>query len=106
MKSYKIVVYVPEAAGEAVRSAIGEAGAGRIGNYDNCSFTVKGIGRFRPLAGANPTIGTVGKLEAVEEDRIETVCAEDKLKAVIKAIRAVHPYEEPAIDVYPIEVVE
>ena len=106
MKTYKIVVYVPEAGAEAVRNAMGEAGAGRIGNYDYCSFTAKGIGRFRPLAGANPAIGAVGRLETVEEQRIETVCAEDRLKAVIKAIRAAHPYEEPAIDVYPIEIVE
>jgi hypothetical protein len=106
MKSYKIVVYVPEADGEAVRGAMGAVGAGRIGNYADCSFTVKGIGRFRPRAGAHPTIGTVGQLTAVEEERIETVCAEDKLKAVLKAIRAAHPYEEPAIDVYPIELVE
>ena len=105
MKTYKIVVYVPAAAGEAVRDAMGEAGAGRIGNYDYCSFTVTGIGRFRPLAGANPTIGSVGRIEAVEEERIETVCTEDWLKAVLAAVRAAHPYEEPAIDVYPIEVV-
>jgi len=106
MKTYKIVVYVPEADGAAVRGAMGEAGAGRIGNYDYCSFTVKGLGRFRPLAGANPAIGAVGQLETVEEERIETVCAEARLKAVIKAIRAAHPYEEPAIDVYPIEMLE
>lgn len=106
MKTYKIVVYVPAADGEAVRHAMGEAGAGRIGKYDCCSFTVRGMGRFRPLAGANPTIGAVGRLETVEEERIETVCAGDRLEAVIKAIRAAHPYEEPAIDVYPIEVVD
>ncbi|MGJ5037171.1 hypothetical protein ACQR13_23925 [Bradyrhizobium sp. HKCCYLRH3059] len=105
MKTYKIVVYVPEAAGDAVRRAMGEAGAGRIGNYDHCSFTAKGVGRFRPLAGANPAVGAVGQLETVEEERIETICAEDRLKAVLQAIRAAHPYEEPAIDVYPIEVV-
>ncbi|MGJ4887825.1 hypothetical protein [Bradyrhizobium sp. HKCCYLR20261] len=106
MKTYKIVVYVPEADGEAVRSAMGAAGAGRIGNYDYCSFTLKGMGRFRPLAGANPAIGTVGQLETVEEERIETVCAADRLKAVLGAIRGAHPYEEPAIDVYPLEVVD
>jgi hypothetical protein len=106
MKTYKIVVYVPEADGEAVRSALGEAGAGRIGNYDSCSFTVKGTGRFRPLAGANPAIGAIGRIETVEEERIETICAEDRLKQALTAVRAAHPYEEPAIDVYPIEVVE
>ncbi|MGJ5181768.1 hypothetical protein ACQR16_33810 [Bradyrhizobium oligotrophicum] len=106
MKTYKIVVYVPVTAGEAVRSAMGEAGAGRIGNYDYCSFTVVGTGRFRPLAGANPAIGAVGRIEAVEEERIETVCAADRLRPVLAAIRAAHPYEEPAIDVYPIEEVD
>ncbi|WP_035982161.1 NIF3 1 [Bradyrhizobium sp. STM 3843] len=106
MKVYKIVVYVPEAQGDAVRAAMGAAGAGWIGNYDYCSFTVKGIGRFRPLAGANPTIGAVGRLEAVEEERIETVCAKDRLRDALQAIRTAHPYEEPAIDVYPIEVIE
>jgi hypothetical protein len=106
MKTYKIVVYVPAPDAEAVRRAMGEAGAGRIGNYDYCSFTIKGDGRFRPLAGADPTVGALGRLETVEENRIETVCAEDRLKPVLKAIRAAHPYEEPAIDVYPIEVVD
>jgi hypothetical protein len=106
MKMYKIVVYVPEDHAEALRMAMGDAGAGKIGNYSNCTFTIKGIGRFKPEDGAHPTIGEVGKLEEVSEDRIETVCAEDKLRAVLAAIRAVHPYEEPATDVYPIEVVE
>ncbi|CAL79214.1 Hypothetical protein BRADO5540 [Bradyrhizobium sp. ORS 278] len=106
MKTFKIVVYVPTANAEALRGAMGEAGAGRIGNYDYCSFTLTGTGRFRPLAGANPSIGAVGKLEDVAEDRIETVCAEDRLKPVLAAIRAAHPYEEPAIDVYPLAVVD
>src|SRR5262245_9812377 len=106
MKTYKIVVFVPEADGEAVRIAMGEAGAGRIGNYDYCSFTSKGAGRFRPLAGARPTIGEVGQLEDVAEERIETVCSEARLKQVLAAIRRVHPYEEPAIDVYPLAVIE
>jgi hypothetical protein len=104
-KQYKIVVYVPEANAEELRKAIGEAGAGEIGNYTYCTFTLKGIGRFLPGEEANPTIGEVGKLEEVEEDRIETVCKGEKLAAVLKAIREVHPYEEPAVDVYPIEIV-
>jgi hypothetical protein len=57
-------------------------------------------------SGANPTVGEIGKLEEVSEDRIETVCEEDKLEAVLKAIKENHPYEEPATDVYPIEVIE
>ena len=68
--------------------------------------TVKGTGRFKPLEGANPTIGEVGKLEEVAEERIETVCESDNLSDVLKAIKDVHPYEEPATDVYPIEIFE
>jgi len=103
MKSYKIVVYVPESHGEAVRVAMGEAGAGRIGHYAHCSFTTKGTGRFVPQAGANPAIGAVGHLELVAEERIEMLCAGDRLAEVLPAIRRVHPYEEPAVDVYPLE---
>jgi hypothetical protein len=105
-KRYKIVVYVPEASAEKLREAMGAAGAGVIGNYSHCTFTIKGIGRFKPLKGANPTIGEVGKMEEVAEERIETVCEADKLAAVLKAIKENHPYEEPATDVYPIEVFE
>jgi len=103
MKKYKIVIYVPLDHADALRAAMGDAGAGKIGNYTHCTFSVKGTGRFKPEAGANPTIGEVGKLEAVEEERIETVCAEEKLKDVLSAIKNVHPYEEPATDIYIIE---
>jgi hypothetical protein len=99
----KIVVFVPESHANAVREAMGEAGAGKIGNYTNCSFSSKGIGRFKPEAGANPTIGEVGKMEAVEEDRIEMVCPRGVLTNVVAAIRKVHPYEEVAMDMYPVE---
>ncbi len=106
MKTYKIVVFVPEPDGEAVRMAMGEAGAGRIGNYDYCSFTSTGTGRFRPLEGARPAIGDIGQLEDVAEERIETVCSDASLRAVLAAIRRVHPYEEPAIDLYPLAVID
>lgn len=106
MKRYKIVVYVPEKDADSLREAMGNAGAGIIGNYSHCTFTIKGTGRFKPTEGANPTIGEVGKLEEVAEDRIETVCEEDRLATVLKAIKENHPYEEPATDVYQIEVVE
>lgn len=105
MKRYKIVVYVPEDFADQLREAMSNAGAGIIGNYSHCTFTVKGVGRFKPEAGANPSIGSIGTLEAVNEDRIETVCEEDKLQAVLAAIKAAHPYEEPATDVYPIELI-
>lgn len=104
MKRYKIVVYVPEQDGDKLREVMGIAGAGIIGNYSHCTFTIKGTGRFKPLDGASPTIGEVGKLEEVSEDRIETVCEENKLDAVLKAIKENHPYEEPATDVYLLEV--
>jgi hypothetical protein len=105
-KRYKIVVYVPESHADILREAMGNAGAGKIGNYSHCTFTIRGTGRFKPEQGANPTIGEVGRMEEVSEDRIETVCSPDKLQDVLKAIKEVHPYEEPATDVYPIEVVE
>jgi len=70
----KIVVFVPRSHADAVRQAMGEAGAGKIGSYSHCSYSVEGTGRYIPLAGANPTIGGVGEYEAVEEERIEAVC--------------------------------
>ncbi len=106
MKKYKIVVYVPEGDADKLREAMGNAGAGVIGNYTHCMFTIKGTGQFKPGPGSNPTIGEVGKLERVEEVRIETLCDGKKLKDILKAVKEVHPYEEPATDVYPIELVE
>jgi hypothetical protein len=106
MKKFKIVVYVPTDHADKLREAMGNAGAGIIGNYAHCMFTIKGTGQFKPVEGANPTVGEVGKLERVEEERIETVCSEEKLKDVLKAIKESHPYEEPATDVYPIEIIE
>lgn len=96
----KIVVGVPETHGDVVRKVLANAGAGKIGNYSHCSFTVKGIGRFLPLETAKPAIGELGKLEEVVEERIETVCLKKELEKVIAAVRQVHPYEEPVIDVY------
>ena len=98
----KIVVTVPETDADKLRQVIGNADAGKIGNYTHCSFSVKGIGRFKPEDGANPNIGEVGKLEEVIEERIEITCEQDKMSGVIKVIRDNHPYEEPAIDVYPL----
>lgn len=99
----KIVIFVPETHTDIVREAMGKAGAGKIGNYTHCTFSSKGVGRFKPEAGANPHIGEVGKYEEVVEERIETVCEREKLQEVIKAIKEVHPYDEIAIDVYPLE---
>ncbi len=99
----KIVVFAPETHTDIVREAMGKAGAGKIGNYSHCSFSSKGIGRFKPEDGANPHIGEVGKFEEVAEERIETVCSREKLREVIFAIKEVHPYDEVALDVYPLE---
>lgn len=99
-KTYKIIIYIPEADAPKMRQVLGNAGAGKIGNYTHCTFSVKGIGRFKPAECANPTIGQIGTLEEVVEERIETVCSEDALQNVLKAIKDNHPYEEPATDVY------
>ena len=100
---YKVVVYVPLEHAGVLRKAIGDAGGGRIGNYSHCSFSCRGTGRFTPQAGARPSIGKIGEPQEVEEERIEFVCDPDRLDAVIAAIRRVHPYEEPAIERWPIE---
>lgn len=101
-KYVKIVIYVPVTHAEKIRTALAHAGAGCRGRYDDCSFSTKGIGRFRPLKGARPFMGKVDKIETVKEERIETVCSGKIYKKVIKAVRAAHPYEEPAIDVLPL----
>lgn len=100
-KLYKIVVYVPESHGQAVRDALGQHGAGYIGSYSDCSFTAKGEGRFKAHEGTNPYIGTVGQLETTPEERIETIVPQSILADVLKAVVAAHPYEEPAYDIYP-----
>ncbi len=101
-KTVKIVITVPESHTDIVREAMGKAGAGKIGNYSHCSFSSKGIGRFRPENGATPHIGEIGKFELVTEERIEVTCEREKLDDVVKAIKAVHPYEELALDIYPL----
>lgn len=100
---YKLVVTVPSTHAQAVRMAIGEAGAGKLGNYSFCSFTTKGVGRFRPEDGANPAIGTIGTMEELDEEKIECQCDEAVIDDVIAALRKVHPYEEIAYDVWKLE---
>lgn len=104
-KNVKIVVFVPESHVDVVREAMGKSGGGKIGNYTFCSFSSRGIGRFKPEDGAHPIIGEVGKFESVQEERIEIVCSRDFLNDVIMAMKKVHPYEEVAFDVYPLEEV-
>ena len=102
MPLVKIVIYTPTSHADNIRQALAQAGAGHIGNYDSCSFSVKGVGRFQPLKGAKPFIGEAGKVEEVPEERIETICPQEKVVQIIAEIKKVHPYEEPAIDVYPL----
>lgn len=102
-QNVKIVVTVPETHADVVRQALGQVGTGKIGNYIFCSFSTKGVGRFKPEVDANPHIGQTGKLEAVAEERIEVACPREKLTDAIKAIKSVHPYEEVVIDIYPLE---
>lgn len=98
----KIIVTIPKENTENVREAICEAGAGIIGNYTNCSTSTSSLGTCRPNESANPYIGTKGKLEYIEEDKLEVVCDVTKVKEVLKRLREVHPYEEPAIDIIPL----
>ena len=98
----KIVVFAPHSHAEIVRQAMGDAGAGLIGQYSHCSYSVEGTGRFVPLAGAQSSIGEVGRPEAVDEVRIECTCERGKARGIIAAIKSVHPYEEVALDIYPL----
>lgn len=102
-KLYKIVVYIPEGYEEKVLEEMSKAGAGCIGNYSNCSFRVKGMGTFKPLQGTNPFIGEEGKLEKVDEYRVETVVPEAMLNSVVKAMLKSHPYEEVAYDIFELK---
>lgn len=97
---FKIITFVPIKDAGKVRCAMGDAGAGVLGNYHHASFSSRGIGRFIPAEGAHPAIGQMGKLEEVEEERIEVICQKDKVKEVVTAIKRTHPYEEVPIEVY------
>lgn len=91
-----ISFYVPVKDAEKVKNAMFQAGAGRIGNYDYCSFEMKGQGQFRPLPGSNPTIGSEGVVETVEELKVDMVCEDSYIREVIAALKKSHPYETPA----------
>lgn len=95
----KLAFFVPREDAGPVRAAVAAAGAGALGDYDSCSFSTPGEGRFRPLDGASPTIGQVGDLEVVDEVRVEAVLPRARRAAVVRALLAAHPYEEVAFDV-------
>jgi len=100
---YKLVVFIPAESLEKVQDAVYKAGAGWIGNYSDCGFSVKGIGTFKPLKGTNPYVGKQGELETVDEYRLETVVPEHRLNDVVKSMLEAHPYEEAAYDMYRME---
>lgn len=97
---YKFIGYIPETHLECVKTALFNAGAGQLGDYSHCSWQVLGLGQFKPLAGANPAIGEIDKIEYVSEWRVETVVPDERLSAVVAAYKQAHPYEVPAYEVY------
>lgn len=97
---YQLVFYVPTQDADTVKETVFAAGAGRLGDYEQCCWQVEGMGQFRPLAGANPTIGKVNQLETVPELRIEMICDDEDIRAVVAALKKAHPYEEPAYSVW------
>jgi len=94
-----LVFYSPLDATEAVLAAVFAAGAGVVGDYTECAWVVAGTGRFRPARGTTPTIGSVGDLEHVPEHRVEVTFPSALRREVVAALRAAHPYEEPAFHV-------
>jgi hypothetical protein len=101
-KRVYIVTGVPEEGLDAVLDAIASAGGGEIGEYTHCAYTNIGFGRFKPSSNSNPHIGEKGEINRVEEWRVETFALRDRARAVVQAIRAAHPYEEPVIYIVPL----
>lgn len=102
-KLLKLIVFVPKTHIDQVREALGNAGAGHIGNYSHCTFQSKGHGTFMPQEGTNPFIGRTKELEMVDEVKMETVVQENNVAKVLSAMKKAHPYEEVAYDLFPLE---
>lgn len=100
----KLVTFVPHDALDTVRSALCQAGAGRIGDYESCSFSAEGEGTFRGSVSTSPTIGKPGRFERVPELRLEVPVPAACLPSILNALRQAHPYEEPAFDIYPLQL--
>ena len=96
---YRINVYIPSTHLEVVKNAMFSAGAGRIGAYDQCCWQVEGLGQFKPLAGNQAFVGQTNKLEQISEYKVEMVCEDDVIKAVLQVMLSAHPYEEVAYDI-------
>ena len=100
---YKLSFFVPPSHLESVKEALFNAGAGKIGDYEHCCWQTLGTGQFRGLPSSEPYLGKKGHLEQVEEYKVELVCEDDLIRTVIAALKASHPYEEPAFDVFRLE---
>jgi hypothetical protein len=100
---YKLVVFTPPQAVSSVIESAASAGGGIIGNYSHCTFRAPGMGTYFPLEGASPYIGKVGHLEEAPEERLEILVSGRRMESVLKAVRAAHPYEEMAYDLYPLQ---
>jgi hypothetical protein len=98
----KLVVFVPREALDSLREALFEAGAGRIGDYERCSWYTEGTGTFLGGEGTDPSVGQAGREQRLSELRLETVFPEERQAEVVEALRRAHPYEEPAFDIYPL----
>jgi hypothetical protein len=103
---FKVAVFVPGNFIERVHRAMSRAGAGALGRYDSCAFVTPGKGMFRPLEGSRPTIGKKGRMEHVEEERLEMLVEDKAVAGVIDALKEAHPYEEVAYDVFPLRLPE
>ena len=101
-ETVKIEIYIPEGFIEPLREALHAAGAGRVGNYDHCMSIIDVVGYWRPLQGASPYQGQIGELEEGKECQVEVRCERQYVKDALRAIRKVHPYEEPVINVLPL----
>jgi hypothetical protein len=99
---HKLVWFVPEEALERTRDAVFAAGAGRIGEYERCSWYAKGTGTFLAREGADPAVGEVGREERVSELRVETVVPAERAREIVRALVDAHPYEEVAFELYPL----
>jgi hypothetical protein len=102
VEQHKLVVFVPPEALDAVRDAVFAAGAGRIGEYERCSWYTEGTGTFYGGEGTEPVVGERGQEERVPELRLETIFPADRQDDIVAALRRAHPYEEPAFDIYPL----
>lgn len=100
---YKLEFYVPETHLETVKTAVFTAGAGKIGNYDCCSWQTAGAGQFRPCEGSKPFLGEIDRIETVQEYKVELVCDSKCICRVIEALRKSHPYETPAYQYWEIK---